>query len=257
MVRKQLPKHSPVFTWVPCTIDVHWLIPREAWLLNICCLGKVLLDPDVLFVSGIPKLFPLSPSTPCSSVGTEIIINLLEARQLRFYTSSCLVLLLGNSLAKDKRLTWVIIIFLWLKLTMEMGHSKTVRVAFPVVKMSQKRLGDERAAGQMANKVFCLSGNISEDSAACFSVWGYFRMKSNVCLQRDDSGCDIKTGSTMKTLPPHVFPSAHATSIPPDTLDWLPVSLVCAISFHCHILNKYSLRFNAYLLSTYHVPGIF
>lgn len=45
---------------------------------------------------------------------------------------------------------------------METGHPKTVRVAFPVVKMSQKMLEGKRAAGQMANKEWCMSGNILE-----------------------------------------------------------------------------------------------
>lgn len=45
---------------------------------------------------------------------------------------------------------------------METGHRKTVRVAFPVVKMSQKMLQGKRAADHMTNKELCMSGNILE-----------------------------------------------------------------------------------------------
>lgn len=55
---------------------------------------------------------------------------------------------------------------------METGHPKTVGVAFPVVKTSQKILNCKGATGQMANKVLCLSGNNLEHLAACFYICG-------------------------------------------------------------------------------------
>lgn len=54
---------------------------------------------------------------------------------------------------------------------METGHRKTVRVAFPIVKMSQKMLQGKRAAGHMTNKELCMSGNILEYYCLFLYLW--------------------------------------------------------------------------------------
>ena len=103
---------------------------------------------------------------------------------------------------------------------METCHPKTVRVAFPVVKMSQKVLEGKGAAGQMVNKVLCLSENILEHLAACFYICGIFQ-KAIKCVppKRQIFGYSTKTATAVKTLPPQVLPtSAHGITIPPDTL---------------------------------------
>lgn len=74
----------------------------------------------------------------------------------------------------------------------------------------------------MANKLLCLSGNILEHSAACFSYLDMFQKAIKfVPPKRQIFGYSTKPVTTMKkkTLLLHVIPtSIHGITIPPDTL---------------------------------------
>lgn len=131
-----------------------------------------------------------------------------------------------------------------------MGHLETVRVTFSIVKMSQKMLKGKVTSGQMANKVWCLSGNILEHLADWFYICGVFQNaikfippETNLWIQSKNSNYNENT-----SIPCHPYFCVlyHCPCWPPG----LNVSYLCL----CHLppfpnLNKYSTHFKTYLLN--------
>lgn len=81
-------------------------------------------------------------------------------------------------------------------------------------------LDSKGAAGQMANKVLCLSGNILEHLESLFLYLWNIPECNQMCVSKETNlRYGTKAVIIMKTLPTHILPtSIHGIIIPPDTL---------------------------------------
>lgn len=116
MVRKQLPNHLPLFSLECCVY--YWCllahIHRGPGSSTIVIFGKPSLTLRSCLCLGFPALFHYIPQC-CAPVWEQRLT--LTFASLGDWDSTphhVWMLFLGNRLAKDKRLTWVIIFFIWL-----------------------------------------------------------------------------------------------------------------------------------------------